>query len=467
MKKLFKNIKIRLLIGLFIFLFIVFYGFGYFIIHTFKQHYNQSIENSLTTALKDIKHEFNTYFEDAHSFEEIKHEFDIDLLYGQIILLEKTKTTILLKSEDLKEFILPYKDIPKGSLSTTNIFYSTQNIPELTPNKVKVATIILEQAKGKMVILQCAIPFQEEIPFLENMKIFLWISLLVLLFVILASVYFLLSKSLAQTKNVVDVVKNIQIDGASHQITPTHISKEIDELIETFNTLIDNLQMSYKKVKDFGQNASHELKTPLTIIRGEIEVGLRKERSNEEYKTILKSTMQELIYLQDVIEKILFLSSNTNSDIVKTFEEVYIDEVVSEAIEEKIAFAKIKNIHLNLQILEPTTKLGNFSLLKIVVNNILDNAIKYSYENSNINIALQDNKLTIEDFGCGVPQDALIKIFDRFYRVDKVRNHKSGSGLGLSIVKNILELHGFSINIQSVEEKYTKVIISFYDDNIR
>jgi len=461
MTKLFKNIKFRLLAGLFTFLFIVFYGFGYFVIYTLKQNYNQSIETSLTTAVKDLKHEFNAYFEDAHAFEEIKNEFDIDLLYAQILLLEKNKTTLLLKSKDLKEFTLPYKDIPKSNLSTTNIFFSTQNILELTPKKVKVATIILEEAQDKMVILQCAIPFTQKIPFLENMKVFLWVSLVVLLFIILIAVYFVLSKSLSATKLVVDVVKNIQIDGVPQPIKPTNIAKEIDELIETFNTLIDNLQISYKKVKDFGQNASHELKTPLTIIRGEIEVGLRKERTNEEYKTILQSTMHELIYLQEVIEKILFLSSNLNSDIMKTFEEVYLDEVVSDTIEEKKAFAKTKNITLNLQNLEPTTKMGNLGLLKIVCHNLLDNAIKYSYENSHINISLQNNKLIIEDFGCGIPQEELSKIFDRFYRVDKVRNHKSGTGLGLSIVKTILELHNFSITVESSEEKYTKVTILF------
>ncbi len=461
MTKLFKNIKFRLLSGLFIFLFIVFYGFGYFVINSLKQNYNQSIESSLIPAVKDLRHEFHTYFKDAYVFEEIKHEFDINLLYAQIILVENNKTTLLLKSNDLKEFVLSYNNIQIGNLSTTHIVFSTQNIPKLTPKKIKVATIILEKIEDKVVVMQCAIPFQEKIPFLENMKIFLWISLIILLFVILIAVYFVLSHSLAQTKNVVDVVKNIKIDGEPHPIEPTNISKEIDELIETFNTLVDNLQSSYKKVKDFGQNASHELKTPLTIIRGEIEVGLRKERSNEEYKTILKSTMQELIYLQEVIEKILFLSSNTNSDITKTFEEVYIDEVVSDVIEEKKAFAKTKNITLVLQILEPTTKMGNLGLLKIVCHNLLDNGIKYSYENSHIDIFLQHDKLIIEDFGCGIPKNELSKIFDRFYRVDKVRNHKSGTGLGLSIVKTILELHNFSIHIESVEEHSTKVTISF------
>ena len=258
----------------------------------------------------------------------------------------------------------------------------------------------------------------------------------------------------------VDVVKNIKIDGEPHLIQPSNIAKEIDELIETFNTLIDNLQISYKKVKDFGQNASHELKTPLTIIRGEIEVGLRKGRSNEEYKEILHSTLLELDHLQEIIEKILFLGANADSDISKSFEEVYLDEILEEAIKERIALAKTKNITINLLVLEPTTILGNSGLLKIVCHNLLENAIKYSYEGGVINVSLQNNSLTIEDFGCGIPHEELPKIFDRFYRVDKVRNHKSGSGLGLSIVKNILDIHGFGIAVESLERNYTKVDIT-------
>ena len=459
MTKLFKNIKFRLLSGLFIFLFIVFYGFGYFIIDTFKRHHNQSIESSLIPAVKDLKHEFHTYFEDAHIFEEIKYEFDIDILYAQVVILENNQSTLLLKSHDLKNFELFHTNIPSENLSKNNIFFSIQTIPKLTPKKIKVATIILEQIEDKTILLQCAVPFTQEIPYLENMKLFLWVSLCVILCVILVAVYFVLSRSLAQTKNVVDVVKNITIDGNPYQIAPTHISKEIDELIETFNTLIDNLQISYKKVKDFGQNASHELKTPLTIMRGEIEVGLRKERSCDQYKEILHSTLLELDHLQEVIEKILFLGANADSDIIKSFETVYIDEIIEEVVREKRAFAKTKEISIQLKEIEPTTKSGNPSLLKIVCSNLLDNAIKYSPKNSVVNISLKNNALIIEDFGCGIPSEALLKVFDRFYRVDTVRSNKSGSGLGLSIVKNILNIHRFDITIESIEGSYTKVKI--------
>jgi len=460
--KLFKNLKFQLLVGLFLFLFTIFYGFGYFLIDAFKQSYNQSIEDSLTTVTKDLRHEFNTYLNNASEFEYIKHEFDVDILYGQIVVFDKHKTAkIVLKSNDLKSSSLDFNNINIENLKPHEIIFTDENIQLLTTKKIKVATTLIELKDGSRTVLQCGIPYNKHTPFLQNLKLLLWIGLLSLLGIILVAVYFIISKSLIATKVVVDEVKNIKLDGKAHSIPQTGIAKEIDELISTFNKLIDDLQNNYNKVKDFGQNASHELKTPLTIIRGEIEVGLRKDRTSKEYKEILSSTLGELNYLEDTIEKILFLSSNSDSYIVEHFEEIYIDEILDESIKEKKAFANQKNIDLVVLDLEPITKYGNQTLLKIAINNILENAIKYSNENSKINISLTKNSLLVEDFGCGIPKEDIEKIFDRFYRVDKTRSKRDGSGLGLSIVKTIFDLHSFTINIKSVEDEFTKVMVEF------
>jgi len=459
--KLFKNIKFRLLLGLFAFLFLIFYAFGYLLIHSLKQTYIQSIETSLTTATKDLQHEFNLDLNNSHEFEDVKHEFNMDILYAQVVIIGKKNAIIFSQSKDLKEYQLRINNIDINNLQKDSINFTTQSIKQLSPKDLKVATTLLERTKDTTIILQCAIPFNKYNPYIKQMQTLVIIGLLLLLTIILFAVYFMISKSLLETKLVIDEVKNIKIDGHPHHIKPTRIANEIDELIETFNMLIDDLQSSYKKVKDFGQNASHELKTPLTIIRGEIEVGLRKERSNDEYKEILNSIFSEVQVLQETIEKILFLSNNSDSDIRKTFEEVYIDEIVSETIEEKSTFAKTKNISLNILDLEPLTKLGNHSLLKIAISNIIDNAIKYSPLDSQINISLKGNILSIEDFGCGIEKNEIEKVFDRFYRVDKVRNHTKGNGLGLSIVKTILDIHHFTITLESVENQYTKVKIIY------
>ncbi len=232
-------------------------------------------------------------------------------------------------------------------------------------------------------------------------------------------------------------------------------------MIGTFNTLINELQSSYKKLKDFGQNASHELKTPLTIMRGEIEIGLRKERSIVEYQDILHSVFTELNLLQETIEKILFLSSHSDAQLKKTFSDIYFDEVIAEVISEKQLFAKQYNIQLQIKTIEPTTVVGNFILLKILCANLIENAIKYSYAEGIIELSLIDRQFIVEDFGVGIDVEDQEAIFERFYRVDKVRNHAKGSGLGLSIVKSILDLHKFPIEVISTKGKGTKMIVTF------
>ena len=253
-------------------------------------------------------------------------------------------------------------------------------------------------------------------------------------------------------------VRNIKIDDKKHSIKKTGISKCIYELIETFNILIDQLQSSYKKTKEFGQNASHELKTPLTILRGEIEVGLRKERNAQEYKEILASSLVEIDRLQDVIEKILFLSNSADLQIKEGFELIYIDEILEEVLEQKKAFAKTKNIRLELLESQTLTREGNPTLISLVVANILDNAIKFSDEGGVVEVSLEADRLRVVDYGIGVKKEDLEKIFDKFYRVNTT---KEGSGLGLALVESILSLHGFTIHFQSVYGQGSTIEIVF------
>ncbi len=105
---------------------------------------------------------------------------------------------------------------------------------------------------------------------------------------------------------------------------------------------------------------------------------------------------------------------------------------------------------------------GNAAFLKIAISNLLENAIKYSHTDTKIEVSLTKDRLVIKDFGLGIPQNEIEHVFDRFYRVDKVRSNASGSGLGLSIIKTILDIHNFKISIQSVENQYTAVTITFH-----
>lgn len=473
MKTLFKNLKFRLLLALGLILFGFFYAFGSGVIYTMKKSQERSIEASLTAYAKDLQHDYIErsgkgqkidFDELKEELDEVKEEFDIPLLYAQLITykIASQEPNIIAKSEDLKGEILKLKDdlIRKILEEPEKIYFSETKNSTLTKNKIYIGTLFLGTHENQMLLLQCAMPYDKRTPEIEKMKEALWIGLSLLLAIVLVLASLLISASLRNVQKVSNAVRNISIQDKHMSLPKSYISREIDDLIETFNTLLSNLQHAYAQVKQFGQNASHELKTPLTIMQGEIEVGLRKERSGEEYQAILRKISHELSHLHEVIEKILFLSSNTRNELMKHFSDIYVDEVLVECIEEKKALAQKRGITLTLDVLEPFSFHSNAVLLKMVFSNLIDNAIKYAFENSHVHIALHVKHFSIENEGIEIDTKELAQLCEPFYRGQKSKEYAKGSGLGLAIVKNILDLHRATLHF-SKEGTRTIVTVQF------
>lgn len=465
MKTPFKSLRFRLLAALFVILSALFYSFGYLVIYTLETSYQKSIEATLFTVLKDIKHDFEEDPNKEIGLNEVKEEFAIPLLYAQVVAYDSMPNApqILSRSSDLKELSLKIEPgiIQEIFEQPREIAFSLALEPNLSPHKIYIGTMFLAQNEYQMLFLQCAIPYDNLTPQIQEMITTLSIGLCALLVIVLGLAYMLISKSLSNVQHVTNAAKAMQGEMAHSIIPKSHIAYEIDDLIETFNTLLSELQHAYAQVKQFGQNASHELKTPLTIIKGEVEVGLRKERTIPEYEQILEKVAKEVGVLHEVIEKILFLSSNTKNDLKKHFHEVYLDEVLLEAIEEKRPLCEPKGIHLIVETLQAQNLRGNATLLKIAIANLIDNAIKYSPQNATIHISLNAHELSIRDEGMGIKQEAIEHVFEQFYRTQESKEIASGSGLGLAIVKNIIDLHDLSITLESEEQKGTHVVIHF------
>jgi len=220
------------------------------------------------------------------------------------------------------------------------------------------------------------------------------------------------------------------------------------------DAIAKQIETSFSKLKKFNSNVSHELKTPLAIMKSEIEVALMNENANK--KTLL-SLLQEIDYLNEITEKLLFLTKETKN--IK-FENVDLEELVLELFEK---YAKKIEFDLDFGEEEYVIR-GDKTLLKMALSNIIENSIKYKA--SKIFIKLSKNKhkiiLKIADNGMGIPKEKLPMIFDEFYRVDESHNKKiKGFGLGLSIVKNILNLHKAKIRVISDEGMGVEFIIEF------
>ena len=333
-------------------------------------------------------------------------------------------------------------------------------------NNYLVSRIKINHHEGKISIIEIATTKDILTTTLENILYILGFILPIILILSVIGGNFLIYKSFLPIENILSQLKKINANDLSARLNSSKNEDEINQLVNEVNSLLKRLEASFEKISQFSSDASHELKTPLTIIRGEIEIALRKERSIDEYKDALNSSLNEIIIIEQTINDLLFLAKNEKDLIIEKQENFYFDEIVDESINETKNFAKLHQIDIKL-IVEDTIEFNGYSnLLKIAIKNILKNAIQFSYKNSQVivkNYKKDDFfNISVQDFGIGIEKNEQIKIFEKFYRTDKSRNKNSGgTGLGMSILKKIVDIHGGIINIESKEDFGTTITISF------
>ncbi|MDD2292029.1 MAG: ATP-binding protein [Aliarcobacter sp.] len=302
---------------------------------------------------------------------------------------------------------------------------------------------------------------------LENLFYILsFIVPIILIFSIIGG-NFIIYKSFAPIEKILSELKNISANDLSARLNNSNNQDEINQLITEINNLLIRLESSFERISQFSSDASHELKTPLTIIKGELEIALRKDRNIDEYKQSLKTSLEEVIVIEQTINDLLFLAKNEKDLITNKMELLYFDEIIDESINEVKNFADLHQIKINFELVDTIEFKGYSNLLKIAIKNILKNAIQFSHKDSQIIVKSYKKgntfNISIQDFGIGIPLNEQEKIFEKFYRTDKSRNKNSGgTGLGMSIVKKIIDIHKGSIKIESLENIGTTVTISFF-----
>lgn len=270
-----------------------------------------------------------------------------------------------------------------------------------------------------------------------------------------------IDKILIPINNISKAAKTISINNFSNTIVSHKYDDEISELIDSFNTMILRLQEGVSNLDRFNNDVSHELKTPLTVIKGEIEITLNKLREPNYYIDSLNTINYEVNQIQNIIENLLLLTKYSKGNIKKTFENTSIDSLLLDTIYSYNSKFKNKNINLLIDKVESINAKINPLLLKTIFSNLIDNAIKYSAKDTQINIGLyKTDKIVfyIKDQGIGISEEKIPFITNRFYRVDESRNKNiEGFGLGLSIVKNSIELHDGELRISSKLSKGTQI----------
>ena len=383
-------------------------------------------------------------------------EYNFEPLY--IRILDDYKHKMLIQTQNFPSNI-EHDDNYLNKLKPSIITFEEQN--DFLISRIKIdfhgeKNIIIEIVTTKEILTST----------LENILYILSFILPIILILAIIAGNFLIYKSFSPIENILFELKQINANDLSARLKTTKNEDEINQLINEVNNLLSRLESSFERISQFSSDASHELKTPLTIIRGEIEVTLRKERTTDEYKNALNNSLNELTLIEQTINDLLFLAKNEKDLMVDKQENFYFDELIDESINEIKSFAILHQVEINF-VLEDSIEFKGFpNLLKIALKNALKNAIQFSHKNSQVIVKSYINdgifNISIQDFGIGIPLNEQEKIFEKFYRTDKSRNKNSGgTGLGMSILKKIIDIHKGIIKITSKENIGTTIILSF------
>ena len=225
------------------------------------------------------------------------------------------------------------------------------------------------------------------------------------------------------------------------------------------------LEQVFKRQRKFIADAAHELRTPLTVMKTGAETILATSNNKYDYKKLLKDSLEEINFLSSIVDDLLFLAGNDDLKKVE-FEKLDLGKLVRQQINLMETYSKKKGVSMLGNIKDEFFINGNKAYIKRLVINLLKNAIDYNNPNGKVNVFINKNKqfieLTIIDTGIGIAQKDLPNIFERFYKVDQARTKQSGgAGLGLSIVKEIVEIHAAQISIESKLNKGTTITILF------
>ncbi len=270
-------------------------------------------------------------------------------------------------------------------------------------------------------------------------------------------------KMLSPIAEMTETVKTISVEALDTRLNVTGSKDELKELAETFNTMIDGIEQAYEQQNQFVSDASHELRTPISVIQGYANL---LDRWGKDDKVVLDESItaikSESENMKNLIENLLFLARGDKELQKLEKEKFHINELIEEIVKETKMIATNHNILCENN--DKLLLLADKKMLKEALRIFIDNSVKFTPENGTIKLSSYNRisylEIIIEDTGIGIDKDDLPHIFNRFYRADKSRTKNSGgTGLGLSIAKLIIGKHNGKITLSSQLQKGTKISI--------
>jgi signal transduction histidine kinase len=377
----------------------------------------------------------------AEMMEREHREADANPVFVQLVDI---KGSTVDKSPNLKEATLTFDPAHKGNIQGQ---YTLNN---RRIRQTQVAVTLEGRSYGYIITAVSSENAEQLIASLRNH--FFWSFPIILLILFLVT-RFLADRSIQPIKQIISTSNTITSQNLDARIPLPDHKDELHELTTAINALLGRIHKSIDREKQFTSDAAHELKTPLAVLKGTLEVLVRKPRTTEEYHEKIQDSIKEIDRLNDITEQLLILA-RIEHDHGMEVKSIELNDFVADISTRFHQQLQTKSIHLHHTPSEKINIKTNTKLLQMVIENLLSNAIKYSENGKNIYVTTgtQHGKtyFKIQDEGFGIATEEIQKIFNPFYRAHALTQKGiKGTGLGLSIVQKACDQLGLSIDIQS------------------
>jgi len=467
-----RSLRSKLTLWYVLILGILLISFSSFLYFTLSKSLYRDVDNKLRSLAELVASESTSPLS-KFGFENIDQALEASMNLkpiGKFIQVLDESGKIGRKSENLRNVQLPISLNALKNASKGLISFETHRSFENAPLRIITFPVIENNHISK--IVQIASSLEDVEDALNTLFIILMIAVPFALMVASLGGQFLANKALRPVDEITQTARMITSQNLNQRIKPPRVKDEISRLIETFNEMISRLDQSFRQIKQFSTDASHELKTPLTILKGEAEVTLRRERTTQEYEQTLRSNLEEINRMSQIVDDLLLLSKADSGEIRLNKEHINLTEILNEVVAQMSILAQFKNLNIEtLNHYEDIHMLGDGLRIRELFLNLIENGIKYTEEGGSIHISVAKDssphainpsvlteegghvgfaKVVVVDTGIGIAKEDQERIFDRFFRVDKARSREQGgSGLGLSICKWIVEAHRGKIEVES------------------
>ncbi len=452
MKKVNLPIKWRLTLwyGGVLSLILIIFASGIFI------YFKNSLQDSIDAKIRSIGEVLSSSMTEAHgasvfgNFERYLENVLGRKPKGKFIQIMDTSGRIGAKMSDIEGEALPTSFNALERAMRGEIVYETI---ERTKPRLRMVTIPIMDNKKVTSVVQVGTSLEDFDETIRKLLLIMIISIPTSIIVTIVVGYFMAKKALRPVDQIRRAAVKISSSNLDEKIDITGRRDELGRLAETFNAMIGRLKDAFQRINQFSIDVSHELKTPLTILKGETEVALRKEREKDDYRKLLLSNLEEIDRMSCIIDDLLLLSKADTKEIKLNIEEVALRDLIMDVCMNMKVVADKKSVELQISELEDVRLKGDELKLRRMLLNVVENGIKYSHVGGKVSVSSYINDgyawIDVKDNGIGISEDDIKYVFDRFYRADRSRKRESGSGLGLSISRWIAGAHKGSIEVKS------------------